>query len=302
MIAHIASANETRGRVLLRVLRDPTEAAVHAALRLARAYEAEVETLVIEDEAIFTLTDYPFAREISPAGRFTRPLTAAELSREYDGLRRRVAALVARLAEKTAQTDTADALRLRTRSMRGAPDHMLQIACTENGPWNVVVLGEAADLDTVRRIDDLMRSILDVTGIVATGPGAVRTTGATVAVVEDREQLFAFAQFAQRLSTGQAGQSERIILLPAAESVENGRRLDGELRLALADMPEFGDQIGVAGIEVTRADPSQLAARLIGLRPGFVIMAAHSIIARDPGGLSQFLGAIRCPVLLARDS
>lgn len=298
MIAHIASAGETRGRVLLRVLRDPTEGAVAAALRLARAYDAEIETLVIEDEAVFALCDHPFAREISPTGRRSRQLTAAEVARDYEGLRRRAAQLVETLAAKTVGPETERELPITTRSLRGPPGQMLQVACTENGPWNVVVLGEPADLMTCRELEDLNQSIRDITGIVATGRGRVRSRGATVAVVEDRQQLYSMAQLARRLTEGA---SEPVIVLPVAEDDDEARRLDGELRLALADMPETTDQIVLGHVEVTHAEPSPLAARLVRLQPSFVIMAASGIIARSAGALSQFIGAVHCPVLLARD-
>jgi hypothetical protein len=51
MIAHVAEAGENRGRVVLHIGagRQVADIAIDAALRVALAYQSEIETLVVED-------------------------------------------------------------------------------------------------------------------------------------------------------------------------------------------------------------------------------------------------------------
>ena len=53
MIAHVASSGEDRGRVVLQLgSRTPNEVALNAAIRIARAFQSEIESLFVEDQQL----------------------------------------------------------------------------------------------------------------------------------------------------------------------------------------------------------------------------------------------------------
>ena len=108
MIAHVAQADEQRGRVVLWLgASDETQdTAVDAALRLAQAFESEIESVFIEDRQLFDLAALPFAREIPLSGRGSRAMTTDALTRDIQvhasALQRQVL-LRARAADVKAQ-------------------------------------------------------------------------------------------------------------------------------------------------------------------------------------------------------
>ena len=69
MIAHVAQSGEDRGRVVLHLRSShPSTMAVEAALRVARAFGSDLESLFVEDEQLFDCAAYSFAREVSLSG------------------------------------------------------------------------------------------------------------------------------------------------------------------------------------------------------------------------------------------
>ena len=136
MIAHVAQADEQRGRVVLWLgaSGEPHDTAVDAAVRLAQAFHSEIDSLFIEDGQLFDLADLPFAREVSLSGRRTRSFSmdalAQDMQTHASALQRRV----------LARAHAADVV-AHARVMRADPVGALARACTENGPWNVVTVG-----------------------------------------------------------------------------------------------------------------------------------------------------------------
>ena len=55
----------------------PSTVALEAALRVARAFGSEIESLFVEDEQLFDCAAYGFAREVSLSGRQSRAHVAA---------------------------------------------------------------------------------------------------------------------------------------------------------------------------------------------------------------------------------
>ena len=53
MIAHVAQAGEDRGRVVLHLRSaNPSAIALEAAVRIARAFQSEIESLFVQDEQL----------------------------------------------------------------------------------------------------------------------------------------------------------------------------------------------------------------------------------------------------------
>ncbi len=70
MIAHVAETGEDRGRVVLHLrvgaIRAPI--ALEAAVRVARAFGSDLESMFVEDEQLFDCAAYGFVREVSFSG------------------------------------------------------------------------------------------------------------------------------------------------------------------------------------------------------------------------------------------
>ncbi|HKZ96156.1 MAG TPA: hypothetical protein VJ045_04170, partial [Hyphomicrobiaceae bacterium] len=170
MIAHVAEAGEERGRVVLRL--GPTgsmsDIALEAAVRVAQAFQSEIESLFIEDQRLFDLASFPFAREVSLSGRQTRAISAEDIARE-------LRALSAALNRKVAETARRAEVPVRFRTIRDEPVHALAAACTESGPWNVVALAEPLTSGGAGYLAELFAAVEGATGFVLVGPAARRT-------------------------------------------------------------------------------------------------------------------------------
>jgi len=136
MIAHVASRGEDSGRVVLQLgSRSPSPVAMSAAIRIAQAFQSEVESLFVENEQLLDCTSFSFVREVSLTGRWLRTKSREEMA---VGLR-----LAANCARRQVERLARQAdVPLRSRVVRDEPLRAISVACAETGPWNVVVLAE----------------------------------------------------------------------------------------------------------------------------------------------------------------
>ena len=207
MIAHVAQSGEDRGRVVLHLRSaHPSTMAVEAALRVARAYGSELESLFVEDEQLFDCAAFNFAREVSLSGRQNRAMSLDTVMRDLyltaQGARRQIEAL-ARKAD----------VPLRCRVVRDEPIRALTIACAERGPWNVVVLGEPFGAGDGTLLKQLLADVSGSTGLIAVGPRGRHITGPIVVAVEDTEHLPDLLRAAERMA---ALDGDEIVLLLVA--------------------------------------------------------------------------------------
>jgi hypothetical protein len=170
MIAHVAQAGEDRGRVVLHLRSGcPSAIALEAAVRIARAFQSEIESVFVQDEQLMDCADYDFVREMSLTGRQQRPMSRDAVARDMHlaavGARRQIEEL-ARRAE----------VPLRSRVVRDEPLRALSIACAETGPWNVVALAEPFTGSTGGMLKQLLVEIA-ATGLVLVGPQARASPG-----------------------------------------------------------------------------------------------------------------------------
>ena len=173
MIAHVAQTGEDRGRVVLHLRSAcPSTIALEAAVRVARAFGSDLESLFVEDEQLFDCAAYGFAREVSFSGQQSRAISLDAMMRDLhlaaQGARRQVEAL-ARKAE----------VPLRCRVVRDEPLRALSIACAETGPWNVVALGEPFTGGTGAMLKQVLLEVAGSTGLVAVGSEGTAALRAT---------------------------------------------------------------------------------------------------------------------------
>lgn len=293
MIAHVAQADEQRGRVVLWLgASDETQdTAVDAALRLAQAFESEIESVFIEDRQLFDLAALPFAREIPLSGRGSRAMTTDALTRDIQvhasALQRRVL-LRARAADVKAQA----------RVVRAEPVRALAEVCAENGPWNVVTVGAPVRNGTGTGhmgagLAELFHAVHGTTGIVVAGPKAQRTSGPVIAVVEELERVVPMMRAAERIATATGGDA-RLWLLEQDQARQDW--IEGQIRLVLGATPGLKLEV----VDMSVHTPQSVAAMMRRAGAGFVIARFGGMLALREQDVAPFAELLDGPLFLVR--
>jgi hypothetical protein len=287
MIAHVAQTGEDRGRVVLHLRSGhPSTLAVEAALRVARAFGSDLESLFVEDEQLFDCAAYGFVHEVSLSGRESRAISLDGMMRDLhlmaQGARRQIEAL-ARKAE----------VPLRCRVVRDEPLRALSIACAETGPWNVVVLGEPFTAANAPAIKQLLSEVSGSTGLIAVGPKARTVSGPVVIALEDTAQLPDYLRAAKRLA---ALDGAEIVILLIAGSEEALAQMEGEVRLVV----EAREDVRIVSAEAALVEAAVIAEALRRLRGGIVICRFGGLVVPDGGNLGPLASVLECPLFLVR--
>jgi hypothetical protein len=287
MIAHVAEFGEDRGRVVVQLgSAHPSAIALEAAVRVARAFQSEIECVFVEDAQLFDCAAYSFVREVSLSGRQRRVVSAAGMTQDLrlaaKGARRQLEAL-ARRAE----------VPLRSRVVRDEPLRAISIACAERGPWNLVALAEPFAGGTGGMLRQLLLEIAGTTGLVTVGPMAQRVTGPAIVVAEDAQRLPGMLRTAGRLA---ALDGSEVILLLVAGDEDGLALLEGQARLLAPEREELRIELA----EVARGEAAVIAEGLRRLKGGFVICQLGGLIVPDAGNLRPLAAALECPLLLVR--
>lgn len=288
MIAHVAEAGEQRGRVVLRLTSSckASPVALDAAIRIAQAFQSEIESLFIEDSQLFELASFPFAREISFSGRARRALSAETIARD-------VAHAIQALQRRVSEVARAAEVPLRLKVVRDEPLRAIAAACAEMGPWNVVALAEPFGATQGEELRAIFEHVADTTGLVLVGPNARRTSGPVIVAVEDQSHLQSMLRAAERLV---AAGNNGIAVLIVGESEEARHWLESQARLALGPAP--GVTIHVA--ETTHGAAEALAEVLRRLNGGFVIGQWGGVLVPTDSDLRHLVTALECPLFLVR--
>lgn len=286
MIAHVAQTGEDRGRVVLHLRSShPSTIAVEAAVRVARAFGSDLESLFVEDEQLFDCAAYSFAREVSLSGQQSRAMSLDAMMRDMhlaaQGARRQIEA-IARKAE----------VPLRCRVVRDEPLRALSIACAETGPWNVVALGEPFTGNSAM-LRQLLSEVSGSTGLITVGPKARRVTGSVVVALEDTAQLPDLLRTAERLA---ALDGADIVLLLIATDEEQLHQMDGESRLVV----EAREDVRIQAAAVARGEAAVIAETLRRLRGGIIICQFGGLVVPNDGDLHPLASVLECPLFLVR--
>ena len=288
MIAHVAEAGEDRGRVVLRLGSSGciSEIALEAAMRVAQAFQSEIESVFVEDRQLFDMARFPFAREISLSGQRTRALSQGEIEHDIQmqaaALQRKVLA-IARSCEVPA----------RTRIVRDEPVRALAIACAESGPWNVVTLAEPFTERDATELSELFDAVAGTTGFVVAGPKARHTKGDVVAVVEDVERVPPMLRAAERIAATTGGAARLLLIDDNAERLE---WMEGQVRLALGQRTA----INLETVNMSRRSMGSVAEMLRRSRAGFVIARFRGRFVSGDGGLAHLAAMLEGPLFLVR--
>lgn len=293
MIAHVAQADEQRGRVVLWLgaAGDAQEMAVDAAVRLAQAFESEIESVFIEDRQLFDLAELPFAREIPLSGRGTRAMSSAALARD---MRVHAAALQRHVLACAKAAD----VKAQARSVRAEPVRALADVCAENGPWNVVAIGSPARNGNGTGhlgagLAELFQTVQATTGIVVAGAKAKRTSGPVIAVVEELDRVVPMMRVAERIATATGGDA-RLWLLEHDEARQDW--IEGQIRLALGNTTGINFDV----VDMSVHTPQSVAGMMRRAGAGFVITRFGGMLARREQDVAPLADLLDGPLLLVR--
>jgi hypothetical protein len=319
MITHVAEAAEARGRVVLRLTPGACGgrvalAAIDAAVRLARAYNAEIESLYIEDTELLRLASFGFAMEIPAQGRrlggVRRPLSVADIERDmrlqFSGVQRLV-------EQRAALADVTVHLRV----VRDEPVHAVATTCAACGPWNVVVLAEPLASLQAGQLADLFAGVPDTTGLMVAGLeqglASASNNRPVVLALEDADALPAMLHTAERLVEGTEASAESSIVVLLVESdsggdfaPDMGQSLESQVRLALSERPPMSRADGttvtvqIIALTETHGDAAVIAEALRRLAPGFLIARFGGLIVPPDCSLRLLGTTLQCPLLLIR--
>lgn len=298
---HVAAAGEQRGRVVLHLCSaHPNRVAIAAAMRVAKAFESEVESLFVEDQGLYACASYPFAAEVSLCGRRRQPLSTDAIERQL----RHMAAALGREIDALARSVEVP---LRQTIVRDEPVAALARACAERGPWNVVALGDTLAPGSGTAIRRLFEAVAGTTGVIAAGPAARSASGPIVVVVEDIADLEPMLRAAERLAPppvdGEAPASSHarhgegvVTLLLVAESDDKAGWMDAQVRLALG---EHGN-VAIVRAVVRAGGEAALAEVLRRMSGGIVIGRWGGLLAPAGGDLRHLTSSLECPLFLMR--
>lgn len=293
MIAHVAQADEQRGRVVLWLGTggEPQATAIDAAVRLAQAFDSEVESLFIEDQSLFDLAQISFAKEIPLSGRGTRTLEADALTRDL----KVHAGAMQRLVLRRAQ---AFDIKAQSRTVRDEPVRALADACLQNGPWNVVTMGSPVRGDNGTGIAGaglatLFDAVHATTGFVVAGAQATRTDGPVIAVVEELERVVPMMRAAERIARATGGDAQ-VWLLEHDQSRQDW--VEGQIRLALDAYPQFKLEV----IDMSAHTPQSVAGLMRAAGAGFVLTRFGGMLVRRERDAAPFASLLDGPLFLVR--
>ena len=292
MIAHVAEAGEGRGRVVLHLsAQPPNPFAIEAAVRVARAFQSEIESLFVEDTTLLEIAALPFAREISLSGRQSRALSPDIVARQ---MRASAAALARRLTELARVAEVP----LHLTVVRDEPVVALAQACSACGPWNVVALGDPLSAASGRAFARLFAAVPGTTGLIVVGPMARRSQGRMVAIVEDIGDFDVVLRTARRLHEGthEDTTDARLTLLLVADSDDEAATMDEQVRLALGD----DATVDIARARVQPNEPGVAAELIRRLAAGFIVGRFGGLVVPRDGDLRHLAAVLECPFFLIR--
>lgn len=262
---------------------DAASAALEAAVRVARAFESEIEALFVEDEQLTALAGLPFACEISRLGLGLRPMTPRQMTSDLRALQATLRERMERLASEARVTVRFSAVRASVESALVASVLSAQPA----GP-RFLAIAEPLALPQASRLDRLLTDIRGAAGLVVVGPRARHGQGPVLAVVARGAEAGPVIRAAGKLAAaGRAGL--RIIVGAAAPALLH------RVEAAVARLP---GEVNVAIEQESLADAGALASLIRGSSCSFLVAGFGSLLTKGETEIRHLTAAADCPLLL----
>ncbi|HVJ77924.1 MAG TPA: hypothetical protein VM620_08825 [Hyphomicrobium sp.] len=282
MIAHVAEASELSGRVVLWL--DPESQCspdlLDAPVRLAAAFGAEIETIIVEQAAHLN-GDVPM-RSIGPASD-----TGAHLADH------RFELLSERSRRAVERAGAAHRVQVRHALAHGDAVDRIAEMCLERGPWNIVALTRMPGLGSHSVIGSLLANVSGATGfLLCNEHRPIAISARVVVVVEDADRLPSMLRAAERLS--EPGSPVQIVI--GAETAAEHAELEQQVRLLTAEM----STVSFASVGPTFGVPGALTEAVARMKPSLIVARFGGAALADGRELSRASAATRAPILLVR--
>lgn len=256
-------------------------AAFDSALKLARAFEVELEGLFVEDADLLALAGLPFSSEIQTVTGQVRVLESRQLEADL----RRAAGAARREFERRA---LATAHSCRFRVVREAATRVI---AREGQAAALIFLSEL----TARTHWQAELSRLAVgegvpTDIVLFGPAARSRPGPVLILLDAEARVSELTQRAGKVARIENTEVGIIVLEPASEKL---KRLAEEVRAGLHP----GSEVWIA--HEGDGDPDQIGHWTARKKASLLIADSASSWTRQTDHLSRLLLRAECPVLIA---
>ncbi len=256
--------------------------ALEAAARLAQAMRTEFESLFVEDDELLSLSELPFAREISLTGRRRRTLSSEDVRQEMQSRSR----TVRRDIEQIARTAN---IRCHFSAIRSSADIALSHASEKA---RVLVFGDSIGNEAHIRTPTLTRCFGAVEACLVLGSRVRRTTGPVVIALDEIANLPSMTNLAEHWIAGQS--DEVIVTLLGSALASRSEILDRIDSVVSADR-----QIRVRTVAHDQAERA-IADLSASSRAGLVIARQGGPLAPDDKRLTRLITALECPLLLHR--
>lgn len=287
MIAHVAEASEASGRVLLWL--DPDAIAMpetaKAAVSIARAYSADIETLVLDAPSAGDAIGIPVAHRSLLGKPMSSRASDAPLSDHRDNLTSR------QLREVHAIASSAGVRLSHARARGDAIDQLAEL-CISRGPWNIIAVSRPPSPELPTLISAILANVSGATGVVVAGrKGAALSTDIAV-ILEDGDRMPSMLRAAERLLASHG----RIQIFIAAETVFQHHEIDGQARLLTAGDTRYVHHPAGPGFGVSGA----LDCELFRMKPAFIIARFGGVLLGQARALTRLLSLTPAPILLVR--
>jgi hypothetical protein len=287
MIAHVAEASEASGRVLLWLEPSavPMPQTFDASVRIASAYGADLETVVIDGPSSSDVEAVP-AAYVSLLGKsYRKGLGSNAVLHVRDLIADRQRREVGQLA-MLANVDITHA------SAGGDAIDRLAEMCLARGPWNIVAVSRPPSDELPSVLGSILANVSGATGVIVAGRRNCVLSADVAVVIEDAERMPSMLRAAQRLLMP----GGRIHAMIAAETAAAYDDLDNQMRLLTAGQSHCSYHAGGPDYGV----PGSLDEPLYRLRPNFIIARFGGTLLGDTRALVRLLGLAPGPFLLVR--
>lgn len=256
--------------------------ALEAAARLAQAMRSEFESLFVEDDELLSLSELPFAREISPTGRRRRTLSSEDVRREMQSRSRSVRRDIEQIARNAN-------IRCHFSAVRASADTALSRASEKA---RVLVFGDSIGNEAHIRTPTLTRCFGTVEACLVLGSRVRRTTGPVVIALDEIANLPSMANLAEHWI---AGKSDEVIVTLLGSALASR----SEILHRIDSVISTDRQVRVRTVTHDQAGRaiSDISASS---RAGLVIARQGGPLAPDDIRLARVITALECPLLLHR--
>lgn len=287
MIAHVAEASEASGRVLLWL--EPDAVAMpetaKAAVSIARAYSADIETLVLDAPSAGDTAGVPVAHR-SLLGKAMSPAAFGK------GVANQRDDLTSRQLRDVHDIATGAGVRLSHARARGDAIDRLAELCLTRGPWNIIAVSRPPSPELPALISAILANVSGATGVVVAGRQGAALSHDVAVILEDSDRMPSMLRAAERLLPPQG----RMQILIAAETAAHHRELDAQARLLTAGDDRYVHHPAGPGFGVSGA----LDCELFRMKPSFIIARFGGVLLGQSRALTRLLTLTPAPILLVR--